>query len=160
MSLRPAHAPTPAAALATLGMVAALVCLLAERVLPRIAQGGMGRDVRVAFALLEVQHAMLGLAAAAWREVEMVPYGTSIQACAEPVDVTPEVAMATTRMHAALTDLMALLSACPRARPASRPSPLSGRGAAPSASVRPRAARRAGRAHAGRARDGPDRLPR
>ena len=52
--------------LALLGMVAALVCLLTEQVLPR----WRARDASEAVALLRVQLAMAALAAAAWQRLE------------------------------------------------------------------------------------------
>lgn len=115
MSRIPSPSPTTcpgAHALATLGMVAALVCLLTERVLPRLAAGRAGADARVVAALLAVQHAMLGLASAAWREIEAVPLpGGSYDA----LGVSPEVEVATERMHGALVALMAALAAHPQA---------------------------------------------
>ena len=66
----PAPNPAPDAAafaLAMMGMVAALICLLSDRVLPRF---GARMERADAEALLRVQVAMLGLAGAAWRGVE------------------------------------------------------------------------------------------
>lgn len=115
MSNGPDQAPHPAAyALALLGMVAGLVCLLSERVLPRIARDA-GADMEVLAAYLEVHHAMQLLAAAAWREIETVPK----EAGSGPYAVTVELDVATRSMHATLTRLMTLL--------ASRPMPHAGR---------------------------------
>ena len=78
--------------------------------MPRLAGNGAGRDARVLVALWEVRQAMQSLAAAAWREIEMVPVS------GEHPDadlVTVEVELATRRMHGSLTGLMAALAACP-----------------------------------------------
>ena len=58
--------PTAAEALATLGLVAALVCFLMERVLPRWRP----RDWHEAATLMHLQSEMAALAAVAWRQVE------------------------------------------------------------------------------------------
>ena len=54
-----------APALAMLGMVAALICFIAERVLPR-----WSGQAEAGAALLRVQIAMVALAGAAWRDLE------------------------------------------------------------------------------------------
>ena len=91
----------PPGALAMLGLVAALVTLLCERVLPR----WRGCPVTGA-ALLEVQHAMVLLAAVAWDELD-----------------APETRAGAWRMEAAalrMRDAMRALMATIESRPALR----------------------------------------
>ena len=59
------HDPEPPAPLALLGLVAALLCFVAERVLPR-----WGREPEAVAMLAPLHLAMAGLAGAAWRNLD------------------------------------------------------------------------------------------
>lgn len=136
----PSPAPPGAQALALLGMVAALLCLIAERVLPRLrADGSTGA------ALVQVHAAMALLAAAAWREIE--------RADAPGAPSGPSLALE--EAAALLHDAMRALLAC-LARRARRPVPGSSLRRAEGGSLVPLSApRRSPAPCGGRARDGP-----
>lgn len=105
-------------ALATLGMVALVVMLLVQRILPRCTG-----EVAMAPLVLRLQRAMTVLAILAWREVEAPRRGTVALDEMEP---------AAREMLAALRDLLSLIARQRRGggRPfARRPAP--GEGHAP-----------------------------
>ena len=122
-------------ALATLGMVALLIALLTERLLPRCAGCALARG-----PVLRMHAAMATLAVLAWREIETPSRGS------EGLDAMMPAA---TAMLDALRDLLAVL-----ARRPGRPFPSCGRGEASSAAL-PETGAPARRALAVRARDGP-----
>ena len=97
---RPPHETRPggACALGLLGMVAALLCFLAERVLPRM---GREADAATVGAFLNLAHAMQLLAAVAWREIETEPHeGGATSALHDAAE----------RMHGALLALVGVLA--------------------------------------------------
>ena len=108
----PQLAPASRYALGLLGVVAALVCLLTDRILPRVALGmtrhGNG-TARVAAAYLDVLCALHLLAATAWREIEAEEEGAACHG------VSPELHHAAQAIHAAMHALMTALARCPAA---------------------------------------------
>lgn len=138
----PAASPPPPGALALLGFVAALLCLISERVLVR-----GGRCAVTDAALLDLQVAMGALASAAWRQVEAGEGAVPSAASTRRVEAA---------LRALIVALRAFLTATARDRPPSRAIRRvrrEARRAIPSLPTSDPAMR------AGLARDGPARAP-